>query len=62
MNGAKARFLTLEPVSLTEPEAGMKLVEHDSLLNVENELLGQDPTAASYPRTVDRAGLGVNFL
>jgi protein required for attachment to host cells len=42
MNGTKARFLTLEPASLTEPEAGMKLVEQDSLLNPENELLGQD--------------------
>jgi protein required for attachment to host cells len=42
MNGTKARFLTLEPASLTVPEAGMKLVEQDSLLNAENELLGQD--------------------
>ncbi len=42
MNGTKAQFFTLEAVSLTMPEAGLKLVEQDSLLNAENELLGQD--------------------
>lgn len=42
MNGSKARFLTFEPISVSRPEAGMTLIEHEGLVNPENELLGQD--------------------
>jgi protein required for attachment to host cells len=42
MNGTQARFLTVEPVEASWPEAGITLVEHDGLFNPEHELSGQE--------------------
>jgi protein required for attachment to host cells len=47
LNGTRARFLILEPVDVPESEAGPNLIEHEALINEENEMLGQDLWASS---------------
>ncbi|MBE9138117.1 host attachment protein [Nodosilinea sp. LEGE 07088] len=42
VDGAKARFLTLEPLSAPELESGPDLIEHCELLNPAIEMAGQD--------------------
>jgi protein required for attachment to host cells len=42
VDGAKARFLTLEPVAVPEVDSGPDLVERCELLNPATEMAGQD--------------------
>ncbi|MEA5451993.1 host attachment protein [Leptolyngbya sp. CCNP1308] len=45
VDGAKAKFLTLEPVAVPEVESGPDLIERCQLLNPAAETPGQDPGA-----------------
>jgi protein required for attachment to host cells len=47
LNGTKARFFTLESANFPEHESGPNLIEHEALINEENELSGQDLWASS---------------
>jgi hypothetical protein len=42
LNGTKARFFTLESANFPEHESGPNLIEHEALINEENELSGQE--------------------
>jgi protein required for attachment to host cells len=42
INGAKARFLTLEPGEFPEYWSSPRLIEHESLLNLTKEIQGQE--------------------
>ena len=42
VDGAKARFLTLESAEFPEYESGPNLIEHEGLLNSEKERQGQE--------------------
>lgn len=47
LNGTKARFLTLEFADFPDHEPGPDLMEHEALINEENELAGEDLWASS---------------
>lgn len=47
LDGTRARLLILKPVDVPESEAGPNLIEHEVLMNEENEMLGQDLWASS---------------
>jgi protein required for attachment to host cells len=47
LNGTKARFLTLEFADFPEHEPGPDLIEHEALINEENEMSGQELWASS---------------
>ncbi len=49
LNGTKARFFTLESADFPENEPGPDLIEHETLMNAENEMSGQDLWAS--PKT-----------
>jgi protein required for attachment to host cells len=47
LNGTKARFFTLEFADFPEHESGPNLIEHEALINEENELAGEELWASS---------------
>lgn len=47
LNGTKARFLTLKFADFPEHESGPNLIEHEALINEENEMSGQELWASS---------------
>jgi protein required for attachment to host cells len=47
LNGTKARFFTLESADFPGHESGPSLIEHETLINEENEMSGQELWASS---------------